>query len=84
MNRTIFACLAVSGLLLGCDRVTTENYGKLEVGMAYEEVVSILGEPAKCDAVVNTRSCRWGKDDKYIDAKIIGDSVIFLSAKGVD
>lgn len=83
------ALLALSGVvaalaLSACDRVTAENYNKLEVGMPYSEVVSIIGEPSECSAVVNTKSCRWGKDDKYIDAKIVGESVIFLSAKGVD
>lgn len=73
-------CLA----LVGCDRLSAENYDKLEVGMPYDEVVAILGEPTECSAVVNTKSCRWGKDDKYVDAKIVGESVIFLSAKGID
>lgn len=27
--------------------VTMENYGKLETGMSYEEVVAILGEPGE-------------------------------------
>ncbi len=77
------ALIALCLALTGCDRVTTANYDKLEVGMPYEEVVAILGEPTECSAVVNTKSCRWGKDDKYIDAKIVGESVIFLTAKGV-
>ena len=70
-------------LLVGCERVTAENYQKLEVGMPYDEIVSILGEPSECDAVVNTKSCRWGTDDKHVEAKIVGESVIFLSAKGL-
>ncbi|MDX1607315.1 MAG: hypothetical protein R3202_14075 [Candidatus Competibacterales bacterium] len=86
MKQTIFASLLLLSAfgLAGCDRVTAENYNKLEVGMPYDEVVSILGEPTECKAVVNTKSCRWGEGDKYIDAKIVGESVIFLSAKGVN
>lgn len=77
-------CLSlVSILLAACDRLTPDNYDKLEVGMPYDEVVAILGEPTECSAVVNTKSCRWGKDDKYVDAKIVGESVIFLNAKGL-
>ena len=79
----VLAMTALTLALSGCDRVTTENYDKLEVGMPYDEVVTVLGEPTKCSAIVNTKSCRWGKEDKYIDAKIVGDSVIFLTAKGV-
>ncbi len=86
MNKTFFSSLLllVAVGLTGCDRVTAENYNKLEVGMPYDEVVGILGDPTECSAIVNTKSCRWGKDDKYIDAKIMGESVIFLSSKGVN
>ncbi len=86
MNKTFFSSLLllVAVGLTGCDRVTAENYNKLEVGMPYDEVVGILGDPTECAAIVNTKSCRWGKDDKYIDAKIMGESVIFLSSKGVN
>ena len=79
----VLATIVLCAGLSACDRVTTENYDKLEVGMPYAEVVDILGEPAECTAVVNTKSCRWGKEGKYIDAKIVGESVIFLTAKGV-
>lgn len=79
----VLATLALCASLTACERVTSENYDKLEVGMPYSEVVEILGEPAECTAVVNTKSCRWGKEGKYIDAKIVGESVIFLTAKGV-
>ncbi len=86
MNKTFFFSLMLLAAvgLTGCDRVTAENYNKLEVGMPYDEVVAILGDPTECSAIVNTKSCRWGKDDKYIDAKIVGESVIFLSSKGVN
>ncbi len=86
MNKTFFSSLLllVAVGLTGCERVTAENYNKLEVGMPYDEVVGILGDPTECSAIVNTKSCRWGKDDKYIDAKIVGESVIFLSSKGIN
>lgn len=83
MKKLPLALAVMTLALAACDRVTAANYDKLEVGMPYEEVVAILGEPSECAAVVNTKSCRWGKDDKYIDAKIVGESVIFLTAKGV-
>ncbi len=79
-----FLLAALCLFLVGCDRLSAENYDKLEVGMPYDEVVAILGDPTECTAVVNTKSCRWGKDDKYVDAKVVGESVIFLSAKGID
>ena len=83
-SRSLILMMAVSLGLVACDRVTAENYNKLEVGMPYSEVVSILGDPTECTAVVNTKSCSWGKDEKYVNAKIVGDNVIFLTAKGLD
>jgi hypothetical protein len=82
--RLMFVFLAIGLGLSACSRLTPESYSKLEVGMPYDEVVSLMGKPAECNAVVNTKSCRWGDDKKHVDLKIIGESVIFITAKGLD
>ncbi len=69
--------------LTACDKLTQENYDKLGIGSSYEEAVDILGEP-ECESVVNTKSCQWGDDSKYIKARIIGDSIVFLTSKGLE
>ena len=33
--------------LFGCSKLNRENYDKIKVGMDYQEVVSIIGEPDK-------------------------------------
>lgn len=41
------AALAALLLLAACNRVTPENYGKIQDGMTHEEVYAILGRPDK-------------------------------------
>ncbi len=77
------AGLTVAMLLTGCDKLTQENYEKLGIGSSYEEAVDVLGKPSNCKTVVNTKSCRWGDDQKHVDAQIIGESIVFISSNGL-
>lgn len=71
-------------LFAGCSKVNQENYDKIEIGMSYDEVVAILGEPAVCEkAILGTQSCDWGKDARLISLKFVVDNVVFRSAKGL-
>ena len=47
-------------LLCACSKLTMENYAKLKVGLAYEEVKGLLGEPAQCSEAIGIRACQWG------------------------
>jgi hypothetical protein len=67
----------------GCSRVTQENYDKLSVGMDYEEVVKILGEPSECKSILNAKNCIWGNSSKRISVKLIANKVVFLSSEGL-
>ncbi|WP_341504037.1 DUF3862 domain-containing protein [Gallaecimonas sp. GXIMD4217] len=76
--------LTLVALLAGCSKVTVENYNKLEVGMSYSEVESLLGSPDQCsDAVLSARSCDWVSGDKKITIKIVSDKVAFYNAEGL-
>lgn len=75
--------IAVAVLTVGCSKVTKENYDKIEVGMDYDEVVDILGEPQEASDVIGTKSCVWGEGDETIHIKFIADQVVFHSAKGL-
>lgn len=39
-------------VLLGCSRVTLENYSRITVGMSYEEVTQLISPPEKCGDVM--------------------------------
>jgi len=79
--------LAVVTLILliiaGCSKLTMENYDKLKLGMAYNEVVGIIGSPGKCSDVMGVRNCEWGDEKKSINVTFAGDNVLFFNSNGL-
>ncbi len=76
----IFSILAFAG----CSKVNKENYDKIKIGVEYEKVVGILGEPNTCEeTMLKTSSCMWGSSEKQIEIKFVGDTVIWRSSKGL-
>ena len=70
--------------MVGCDTVNKENYDKIKIGMSYEEVVGILGNPDTCeDPIVKTKSCMWVSSDKQIKIKFVADIVAWRSSEGI-
>ena len=71
-------------MLVGCSKVNKENYDKIKIGMSYEEVVNVLGNPDECDdPVLKTKNCTWGSSDKQIKIKFIGDIAAWRSSEGI-
>jgi hypothetical protein len=68
---------------VGCSRVSKENYEKLKVGMAYEEIVHILGSPNTCSETLGTKSCVWGDEKRQIKVSLIASKAIAFSNKGL-
>lgn len=68
---------------VGCSRVSKENYDKLKVGMAYEEVVSIIGSPDNCSETFGTKTCLWDGEQKQIKVSFIGSKAVAFSSKGL-
>ncbi len=77
--------MIVSMLVLGgcSSKINQENYKKIKIGMSYEEVAAILGEPAQCASVLGTKSCDWEDKARKISIKFAADYVVFRSAKGL-
>jgi len=82
MAITAFLILLLTAVM-ACSKVTKENYDKVKVGMEYSEAVKIIGEPKACNSLLNAKDCTWGDEKKSINAKIVADKVVFLSAKGL-
>ncbi len=80
-NRII--CVIVVAVLLlaviSCSKVTQENYEKIKVGMPYEEVKKILGDPTNCESGMGVKSCIWQSGEKTIELKLLADKIIFHS-----
>jgi hypothetical protein len=80
------SCVIVALFLLGavgCSRVSKQNFDRLKVGMAYEEVVTILGSPGSCSETLGTKSCVWGSEKRQIKVSFIASKAIAYSNKGL-
>jgi len=73
----------VSLFIFACSKVTQENYEKIKLGMAYEEVIDILGKAQECDSSIGMTNCRWENNGKFIKIQFIADKVVLFSAKGL-
>jgi len=69
--------------LPGCSKVNKANYDQLKIGQDYAGVVALLGEPEQCDSLVGFKSCVWGKGEKTITVRLMGDKVILFEAQGL-
>lgn len=77
--KTVFAL----GLLLavvGCSRLTQENYDRIAVGMSYDEVVELIGTPEACDDVMGVRSCTWGDETRSVKVNFLAGEVLLYSS----
>ena len=84
MKMTWFGVLTLTLVFLaGCSKINTENYDKLEMGMAYEEVVSLLGKADHCEGAMGLKDCMWGDDAKHIKISFAADKVVIYSGKGL-
>jgi hypothetical protein len=79
----IISLFAIILITFGCSKVNQDNYDKLSLGMDYEEVIKILGQPSECKSILNTKSCTWGSSSKKIALKLVADKVVFLSSQGL-
>lgn len=79
--RWIRGALLAGALLPGCaEKVSLENYNRLQVGQSFDEVKLIIGDPARCDEVFGIRSCVWGDEQRGIQVAFMAGQVALLSA----
>ena len=78
--------LGISLLLvtLGCSKLSLENYNKVAVGMHYDEVVTLLGAPGKCDDVMGVRNCQWGDEKRSVSVSFVGGKVLLYASSNLD
>ena len=69
--------------LCGCSKVTAENYDRLRLGMAFEEVAGFLGSPDQCAEKMGFKNCRWGDDASHIRVNFVADKVAVFTSKNV-
>lgn len=77
--RTAMAMSAML-LLLGCGKLTLENYNKISMGMPYEEVTQLIGKPDSCDDLMGVRSCQWGDEKHAVRVSFVSGKVLLFSS----
>lgn len=82
MIRTIVLLVLVA-MLLGCSKLTVDNYAKIKTGMEYNEVVNILGKPDSSSEALFVKSCVWGDEQKNITVNFVGGNAILSTSKNI-
>jgi uncharacterized protein YceK len=82
-SKIIWIAILMFVALAGCSKVTTENYAKLQMGMEYQQVIALLGEPVHCDSVMMAKNCVWGTSPKTISIQLVSDKVALFQAEGL-
>lgn len=83
MHTRAFVAMTLLLALLGCSRLTLENYSRIETGMAYEEVVRLIGKPEQCDDVMGVRNCRWGDGTRSVNVSFVGGKVLLFASSNL-
>jgi hypothetical protein len=83
MNWRFTAIALIALVMVGCSKLTAENYGKLKAGMSYQEVTGILGNPTGCDDLAGFKSCTWGDEKRSVKVQFVADKVMLFSAQNI-
>jgi hypothetical protein len=78
-------------LFVGCSKVTSENYEKIQTGMTLAQVEQILGKGNERsgggitigDVGASAKVVKWGSDDKSITATFTNDKLVMKAQKGL-
>lgn len=83
MKIRTLAVISLFLVLLGCSKITLENYDKIAVGMRYDEVVQLLGAPDRCDDVMGVRNCKWGDEKRSVNVSFVAGKVLLFSSSNL-
>ena len=83
LKKLVTVTILLSIILFGCSKLNQENYDKIKIGMDYQEVITIVGKPDKCDAALGAKNCIWGSKEKNITIKFIEDKVVLPTMTGL-
>ena len=81
-TRTIIL-LVLAVMLVGCSKLTMDNYARIKTGIEYREVVKLLGKPDSCSEALFVKSCIWGNEQKNITVNFLGDKVILSTSSNI-
>jgi uncharacterized protein YcfL len=72
--RLLVIVLAVV-LLVGCSKITQDNYARIQEGMSEQEVIAVLGSPTESQSIsvlgVSGTAARWVANDAVITVQFV-------------
>lgn len=80
--RTVMA-MSLLLMVLGCSKLTLENYDQITTGMSYEEVTRLIGSPDSCDDVMGVRNCVWSDGKRSINVSFLGGKVLLFTSSNL-
>ena len=79
----IMSVLPIFILLVGCNKLTQENYNKLSVGMNRAKVEQIFGKPDSCQNVMMATNCTWTNKEANLQVQFVDNDVITYFSKNI-
>ena len=83
MNKRIVLAMGLVLVLLGCGKLTLENYDQIKMGMSYDEITGLLGSPDHCDDLMGVRSCIWGDEKQSVNVNFVSGKVLLFSSSNL-
>lgn len=83
MKMRVIVLLVLVAMLMGCSKLTVDNYARIKTGIEYSEVVGILGKPDSCSEALFVKSCTWGDEQRNITVNFVSDKVILSSSRNI-
>jgi hypothetical protein len=85
MLRSLLLALSFAVLLTGCNKVTQDNFSKIQDGMTMEQVSAIIGAPTKTESVgvgpLSGTTAEWINGDNTISIQFLNKQVRLKSFK---
>lgn len=75
--------LFITTCITACTKLSMDNYQLLKVGMSYQDVTQIIGEPLRCEEALGTRHCQWGEETPTIKVTFLAEKAVLFSHQGL-
>ncbi|MDQ8023371.1 MAG: hypothetical protein REI94_16150 [Moraxellaceae bacterium] len=66
--------------LAGCSKLTLSNYDKVQLGMSFDEVKALIGEPTECSDALMVRNCVWREGEASASVSFVGNKATIFTA----
>lgn len=85
MRKPILLVTLLASLLAlaACSKLTLTNYDQLKLGMSFQEVRQIIGEPENCSETLGVRACTWKQGAAQVNVSFMADKTILLDAQNL-